>query len=170
MIGFPLQILFTAINFLVSVVGKSFSDFIFILRCILKVFESQVEFHLFSNFGYWFIWLLGYFCCLIALDYSVDMFMQVWMCGGSIEFVPCSHVGHIFRSGHPYDMTGPGHNKDVHGTNSKRLAEVWMDDYKRFYYMHRMDLKVWILDTLNSAYVIGWRGHHWRPSYARILT
>jgi polypeptide N-acetylgalactosaminyltransferase len=45
---------------------------------------------------------------------------QVWMCGGSIEFIPCSHVGHIFRSGHPYNMTGPGGNKDVHGTNSKR--------------------------------------------------
>jgi polypeptide N-acetylgalactosaminyltransferase len=31
---------------------------------------------------------------------------------------------------------------DVHGRNSMRLAEVWMDDYKRFYYMHRRDLKV----------------------------
>ncbi len=64
------------------------------------------------------------------------------MCGGSIEFIPCSHVGHIFRAGHPYNMTGPGGNKDVHGTNSKRLAEVWMDDYKRLYYTHRMDLQV----------------------------
>lgn len=63
------------------------------------------------------------------------------MCGGSIEFLPCSHVGHIFRAGHPYNMTGPGNNKDVHGTNSKRLAEVWMDDYKRLYYQHRRDLK-----------------------------
>jgi polypeptide N-acetylgalactosaminyltransferase len=66
------------------------------------------------------------------------------MCGGSIEFIPCSHVGHIFRAGHPYNMTGPGGNKDVHGTNSKRLAEVWMDDYKRLYYTHRMELQVLI--------------------------
>jgi polypeptide N-acetylgalactosaminyltransferase len=31
---------------------------------------------------------------------------------------------------------------DVHGRNSMRLAEVWMDDYKRLYYMHRHDLIV----------------------------
>ncbi len=35
---------------------------------------------------------------------------------------------------------------DVHGRNSMRLAEVWMDDYKRFYYMHRHDLKVENID------------------------
>jgi polypeptide N-acetylgalactosaminyltransferase len=62
------------------------------------------------------------------------------MCGGSLEFVPCSHVGHIFRPGHPYNMTGEKGKGDVHGRNSMRLAEVWMDDYKRLYYMHRRDL------------------------------
>ena len=62
------------------------------------------------------------------------------MCGGSLEFVPCSRVGHIFRPGHPYNMTGEKGLTDVHGRNSMRLAEVWMDDYKRFYYMHRQDL------------------------------
>uniref|UniRef100_A0A914D7F1 Polypeptide N-acetylgalactosaminyltransferase n=1 Tax=Acrobeloides nanus TaxID=290746 RepID=A0A914D7F1_9BILA len=72
---------------------------------------------------------------------NLEISFRVWMCGGSIEFIPCSHVGHIFRAGHPYNMTGPGGNKDVHGTNSKRLAEVWMDDYKRLYYLHRPDLK-----------------------------
>ncbi|CAD6196351.1 unnamed protein product [Caenorhabditis auriculariae] len=72
---------------------------------------------------------------------NLEISFRTWMCGGSIEFVPCSHVGHIFRAGHPYNMTGRNNNKDVHGTNSKRLAEVWMDEYKRLYYMHRQDLK-----------------------------
>ncbi|CAJ0934356.1 unnamed protein product, partial [Mesorhabditis belari] len=72
---------------------------------------------------------------------NLEISFRVWMCGGSIEFIPCSHVGHIFRAGHPYNMTGRGGNKDVHGTNSKRLADVWMDDYKRLYYLHRPDLR-----------------------------
>jgi polypeptide N-acetylgalactosaminyltransferase len=57
---------------------------------------------------------------------------QVWMCGGSIEFIPCSHVGHIFRAGHPYNMTGRGGNLDVHGTNSKRLAEVRITSFEEW--------------------------------------
>ncbi|CAK5079740.1 unnamed protein product [Meloidogyne enterolobii] len=72
---------------------------------------------------------------------NLEISFRVWMCGGSLEIIPCSHVGHIYRNGHPYNMTGPGNNKDVHGTNSKRLAEVWMDDYKRLFYVHRMGLK-----------------------------
>ncbi|CAF0715034.1 unnamed protein product [Brachionus calyciflorus] len=71
---------------------------------------------------------------------NLELSFRTWMCGGSLEFVPCSHVGHIFRPGHPYNMTGEKGKGDVHGRNSMRLAEVWMDDYKRLYYMHRRDL------------------------------
>jgi polypeptide N-acetylgalactosaminyltransferase len=61
---------------------------------------------------------------------NLELSFRTWMCGGSIEFVPCSHVGHIFRPGHPYNMTGEQGKGDVHGRNSIRMAEVWMDDYK----------------------------------------
>ncbi|ESO03689.1 hypothetical protein HELRODRAFT_112090 [Helobdella robusta] len=67
---------------------------------------------------------------------NLEISFRTWMCGGSLEFLPCSRVGHIFRAAHPYSFL----QKDTHGLNSKRLAEVWMDDYKRLYYIHRSDL------------------------------
>ena len=50
-------------------------------------------------------------------------------------------------------------NKDTHGINSMRLAEVWMDEYKRLFYMHRRDLLVGFVQvhTHNSFSVI-WGG------------
>ena len=53
------------------------------------------------------------------------------MCGGSLEITPCSHIGHIFRKRSPYKwMTGV----NVVKKNSVRVAEVWMDEYKHYYY------------------------------------
>ncbi|XP_029641989.1 probable N-acetylgalactosaminyltransferase 9 isoform X1 [Octopus sinensis] len=68
---------------------------------------------------------------------NLELSFRVWMCGGSLEFVPCSRVGHIFRAAHPYGFPS---KKDYHGINSMRLAEVWMDEYRRLFYMHRHDL------------------------------
>ena len=53
------------------------------------------------------------------------------MCGGSLEIIPCSHVGHIFRKRSPYSWKS---GVNVVKKNSVRLAEVWMDDYKKYYY------------------------------------
>ena len=46
-----------------------------------------------------------------------------------MEVIPCSHVGHVFRSHSPYTWV-----KNSLKQNLVRLAEVWMDDYKQFYY------------------------------------
>uniref|UniRef100_A0A8D8SGK2 Polypeptide N-acetylgalactosaminyltransferase n=1 Tax=Cacopsylla melanoneura TaxID=428564 RepID=A0A8D8SGK2_9HEMI len=62
---------------------------------------------------------------------NLELSFKTWMCGGTLEIVPCSHVGHIFRKRSPYKWrTGV----NVLKRNSVRLAEVWMDEYKNYYF------------------------------------
>jgi len=54
------------------------------------------------------------------------------MCGGTLEIATCSHVGHVFRKSTPY--TFPGGTSKIVNHNNARLAEVWLDQWKYFYY------------------------------------
>lgn len=54
------------------------------------------------------------------------MFLQVWLCGGSIEIIPCSKIAHIERYKKPY---APDLETTVR-RNALRAAEVWLDEYK----------------------------------------
>ncbi|XP_028898027.2 putative polypeptide N-acetylgalactosaminyltransferase 9 [Zeugodacus cucurbitae] len=59
---------------------------------------------------------------------NLELSFKTWMCGGKLEMIPCSHVGHIFRKTSPYASKGVQHR------NSVRLAEVWMDNYAKYFY------------------------------------
>lgn len=57
---------------------------------------------------------------------NVELSVKAWMCGGRLETVPCSRVGHIQKAGHPYLN---GVKTDWVRVGSVRVAEVWLDQY-----------------------------------------
>ena len=58
----------------------------------------------------------------MLLSLSRVTMLQIWMCGGKLEIVPCSRVGHIFRLRNPVSF--PGGTTNTVSRNNKRLAEV----------------------------------------------
>lgn len=45
---------------------------------------------------------------------------------------PCSRIGHVFRGGMPFPNDRKG--IDFVAINYKRVAEVWMDEFKEYLY------------------------------------
>lgn len=62
---------------------------------------------------------------------NVEMSFRVWQCGGQLEILPCSIVGHVFRTKSPHTFPK---GTQVIARNQVRLAEVWMDGYKEIFY------------------------------------
>lgn len=63
---------------------------------------------------------------------NLEMSFRVWMCGGKVYIVTCSRVGHVFRKTSPYSW--PGGVARIINHNTQRIVEVWMDEYKDFFY------------------------------------
>ncbi|KAG5886089.1 hypothetical protein JTB14_031690 [Gonioctena quinquepunctata] len=69
---------------------------------------------------------------------NLEISFRIWMCGGTLELIPCSRVGHIFRHRRPY---GSLDGEDTMLHNSLRVAHVWMDDYKDYFLQQRPEAK-----------------------------
>ena len=64
---------------------------------------------------------------------------QVWLFGGRVVNVPCSHVAHLERLGHRNYRVGRLHDT---WTNHKRVAEVWLGEYAKYLYYYNPHAQV----------------------------
>ncbi|KAB0404727.1 hypothetical protein E2I00_000344 [Balaenoptera physalus] len=63
---------------------------------------------------------------------NLELSLKTWLCGGSVEILPCSRVGHVYR------------NQDAHSPldweatlrNKVRIAETWLGAFKETFYRH----------------------------------
>lgn len=53
------------------------------------------------------------------------------MCGGSLEILQCSRVGHLFRHS-TYSFNGD--RTEIETRNNNRVMEVWMDEFRYYIY------------------------------------
>jgi glycosyltransferase involved in cell wall biosynthesis len=62
---------------------------------------------------------------------NLELSIKCWLCGGSLEIVPCSHIGQVEYSYEPDNMAG---YRDMILNISIRAAEVWFEEYKSYFH------------------------------------
>ncbi|XP_034254371.1 polypeptide N-acetylgalactosaminyltransferase 35A-like isoform X2 [Thrips palmi] len=82
---------------------------------------------------------------------NLEISFRIWMCGGSLELIPCSRVGHVFRRRRPY---GSPDGEDTMTRNSLRVAMVWMDEYKEYFFKERSHLREYPFGDVNERIVL----------------
>ncbi|XP_019391095.1 PREDICTED: polypeptide N-acetylgalactosaminyltransferase 15 isoform X1 [Crocodylus porosus] len=63
---------------------------------------------------------------------NLELSIRAWLCGGSVEILPCSRVGHVYRNhippAFPYE--------EVMMRNKIRIAETWLGSFRENFYKH----------------------------------
>ncbi|XP_074006851.1 polypeptide N-acetylgalactosaminyltransferase 15 isoform X1 [Numenius arquata] len=63
---------------------------------------------------------------------NLELSIRTWLCGGSVEIIPCSRVGHVYRNHFPHAFA----YEDAIVRNKIRIAETWLGTFKENFYKH----------------------------------
>ncbi|XP_026352741.1 polypeptide N-acetylgalactosaminyltransferase 15 isoform X4 [Ursus arctos] len=63
---------------------------------------------------------------------NLELSLKVWLCGGSVEILPCSRVGHIYRNQETHSPL----DQEAALRNKVRIAETWLGSFKETFYRH----------------------------------
>ncbi|KAM6958880.1 polypeptide N-acetylgalactosaminyltransferase 15-like [Aplochiton taeniatus] len=94
----------------------------------------------------------------------IELSIRVWLCGGSMEVVPCSRVAHLGHHHLPY----PSPDLEILEKNKNRIAETWLDAYRKIYYRRdtlahfiRQSEQPNITERVRLKRRLGCRKFHW---------
>ena len=62
---------------------------------------------------------------------NIEISLRMWLCGGEMEIVPCSKVGHIYKDRNVYSY--PKGLEITRLCNFKRVARSWLDQFEVLY-------------------------------------
>lgn len=65
---------------------------------------------------------------------NYELSLKLWLCSGGMYEIPCARVAHLSKMHSAYRNTEKP--SDFIGRNLKRVAEVWLDDYKQYFYQN----------------------------------
>lgn len=65
---------------------------------------------------------------------NLELSIRAWTCAGGVHIALCSRAAHLFRRTLPYRVPVDRSGLSVKLRNYRRLVNVWLDDYRKFYY------------------------------------
>ncbi|NXQ68036.1 GLT15 acetylgalactosaminyltransferase, partial [Quiscalus mexicanus] len=71
-----------------------------------------------------------------------------WLCGGSVEIIPCSRVGHVYRNHFPRAFS----YEEAIVRNKIRIAETWLGSFKENFYKH--DTVAFLISKVKTSLVV----------------
>ncbi|XP_077363760.1 polypeptide N-acetylgalactosaminyltransferase 15-like [Festucalex cinctus] len=97
---------------------------------------------------------------------QIELSIRVWLCGGSMEVVPCSRVAHLDH--HLPRLPSRFQDQEQLERNKIRIADTWMDSYRNIFYRRdtlahfiRQSERPNITERLQLKMTLGCRDFHW---------